>query len=116
MYISIILWKGGTNMPPYHVTLTAEERQELDSYRQGDHSARSYLIVTALLLLDEGPAALQGITVSVEQAAKLLNVSDRSLNHWKRRFVENGLEVALERKKRKTPPRKIVFDGDFKLV
>ena len=27
--------------------------------------------------------------------------------------VENAIDVALERKKRDTPPRPIVFDGDF---
>ena len=100
-------------MPRYHVTLTAEEREQLDSYRQGRHSARSALIATALLMLDEGPAAPERVPVSVEQAAKLLNVSDRSLNTWKRKFVEDGIDVALERKQRDTPPRPIVFDGDF---
>ena len=100
-------------MPRYHITLTAEEREQLDSYRQGRHRARSALIATALLMLDEGPAAPERVPVSVEQAAKLLNVSDRSLNTWKRKFVEDGIDVALERKQRDTPPRPIVFDGDF---
>ena len=100
-------------MPRYHVTLTPEERAQLDNYRQGRHSARSSLIATALLMLDEGPAAPEGVPVSVEQAAKLLNVSDRSLNTWKRKFVEDGLDGALERTPREPPPRPIVFDGDF---
>ena len=74
-------------MPRYHITLTAEEREQLDSYRQGRHRARSALIATALLMLDEGPAAPERVPVSVEQAAKLLNVSDRSLNTWKVRSL-----------------------------
>lgn len=36
-------------MPRYHVTLTAEEREQLDSYRQGRHSVRSALIATACM-------------------------------------------------------------------
>ncbi|MDR2800806.1 MAG: helix-turn-helix domain-containing protein [Desulfovibrio sp.] len=31
----------------------------------------------------------------------------------KKRFVEEGLEAALERKQREIPPRAVVFDGEF---
>ena len=33
--------------------------------------------------------------------------------HLKRRFVEQGLEFALERKRRVRPPREVIFDGVF---
>lgn len=46
-------------------------------------------------MFDEGDAAQAGTHVSVEQA----QMSDRALNHWKSKFVEEALEVALERKK-----------------
>ena len=50
-------------MPRYHITLTAEEREQLDSYRQGRHRSRSALIATALLMLDEGPVAPERVPV-----------------------------------------------------
>jgi hypothetical protein len=37
----------------------------------------------------------------------------RSLEHLKKRFVEEGLAVAIERKERLTPPREIQFGGEF---
>ena len=36
-----------------------------------------------------------------------------TIEHLKRRFVEQGLEFALERKRRVRPPRKVIFDGVF---
>ncbi len=40
-----------------------------------------------------------------------LGVSTRTLERLKQRFVEQGLEAALERKPRERPPRKAVFDA-----
>ena len=42
-----------------------------------------------------------------------MGVSARTIEHLKRRFVEQGLEFALERKRRVRPPRKVIFDGEF---
>ncbi|MBN2256041.1 MAG: helix-turn-helix domain-containing protein, partial [Deltaproteobacteria bacterium] len=42
-----------------------------------------------------------------------LGVSSRSIEHLKKRFVEDGLEAALKRKAREKPPRDIIFDGAF---
>ena len=44
--------------------------------------------------------------------AAALGVTARTLEHLKERFVEEGLEAALERKPRSTP-RKVTFDGEF---
>ena len=35
------------------------------------------------------------------------------VEHLKKRFVEDGLEAALERKPREKPPREVTFDGAF---
>ena len=35
------------------------------------------------------------------------------MEHLKKRFVEEGLSAAIERKKRETPPREIQFGGEF---
>lgn len=45
--------------------------------------------------------------------ATATGVTSRTLEHLKQRFVENGLQAALERKKRETPPRAIQFGGEF---
>ena len=47
------------------------------------------------------------------RVAEALGVSARTIEHLKRRFVEQGLEFALERKRRVRPPRKVIFDGVF---
>jgi hypothetical protein len=40
-------------------------------------------------------------------------VTSRTIEHLKNRFVEDGLEAALERKSREKPPREVTFDGAF---
>jgi hypothetical protein len=49
----------------------------------------------------------------VAQVAEALGTTPRSLEHLKKRFVEEGLPAAIERKKRATPPRAIQFGGEF---
>jgi hypothetical protein len=49
----------------------------------------------------------------VEDTAAAMGVTRRTLEHLKKRFVENGLEAALERKPLEKPPREILFDGAF---
>ena len=49
----------------------------------------------------------------VAQVAEALGTTTRSLEHLKKRFVEEGLTAAIERKKRLTPPREIQFGGEF---
>jgi transposase len=63
-----------------------------------------------LLLCDAGP---HGPAWSVADVAEALGVSSRTIEHLKKRFVEDGLEAALERKPRDTPPREVIFDGAF---
>lgn len=45
--------------------------------------------------------------------AEALGVTSRTIEHLKKRFVEEGFEEALGRKQRETPPREIVYDGSF---
>ena len=42
-----------------------------------------------------------------------LGTTPRSLEHLKKRFVEEGLPAAIERKKRVKPPREIKYGGEF---
>lgn len=97
--------------PRYRVTLTEEERQELDSLtKRGKISARKFIHARALLLCD---AAEGGPGWKVADVAVALGVSSRTIEHVKKQFVEEGLEAALERKALEKPPREIRFDGAF---
>ena len=97
--------------PRYRVTLTKEERQELGALtHRGKTHARRFIHARALLLCDAGP---DGPTWKVADAADALGVTSRTIEHLKERFVEDGLEAALERKSREKPPREIIFDGAF---
>jgi len=97
--------------PRYRVTLTKEERQELEALtHRGKTHARRFIHARALLLCDAGP---DGPTWKVADAADALGVTSRTIEHLKERFVEDGLEAALERKSREKPPREIIFDGAF---
>ncbi len=97
--------------PRYKVTLTKDERHELGAIStKGKRAARTVLYSRALLLLDAGE---YGPKWYVEKVAEALGVTPRSLEHLKKRFVEQGLSAALERKERMTPPREIQFGGEF---
>ncbi len=97
--------------PRYKVTLTKEERQELEAIStKGKRAARTVIYSRALLLLDVGE---HGAKWFVEKVAEALGTTTRSLEHLKKRFVEEGLSAAIERKERMTPPREILFGGEF---
>jgi len=97
--------------PRYRVTLTKEERKELeDITRRGKTHARRFIHARALLLCDAG---VDAPAWNVTDVATALGVSSRSIEHLKKRFVEDGLEAALDRKPLEKPPREVVFDGAF---
>jgi len=97
--------------PRYRVTLTKEERKELETMtRRGKTHARRFIHARALLLCDAGE---DGPAWNVADVAAALGVTSRSIEHLKKRFVEDGLEIALERKPREKPPREVIFDGAF---
>lgn len=98
-------------MARYRITLTLEERNEIQALSsKGTRAARTVLYARALLLLDAGE---HGPAWKVAEVAEATGVTSRTLEHLKQRFVENGLQAALERKERETPPRAIQFGGEF---
>lgn len=99
-------------MPPrYRITLTQEERKELEEMtRRGKTHARRFIHARALLLCDAGA---DGPAWKVSDVAAALGVTSRSIEHLKKRFVEDGFEAAIERKAREKPPREVIFDGAF---
>jgi transposase len=91
----------------YIVTLTAEERsclQELIS--KGKAAARKQLHARVLLKADVS----QGRAWTDDEIAEAVECSRPTVERIRRRFVEEGLEAALNRKKRPAPPPKIM-DG-----
>ena len=99
-------------MPPrYRITLTEQERKELEALtRNGKTGAKKFIHARALLLCDAGP---DGPAWTVAVAAEALGVTSRTIEHLKKRFVEDGLEASLVRKIREKPPRDVIFDGAF---
>jgi transposase len=96
--------------PRYKVTLTKEERDRLEALtRNGKTAAPKFIHARALLLCDAGA---HGNPWKVADVAEALGVSARTIEHLKERFVEEGIDAALERKPRTRPP-KITFDGAF---
>jgi len=97
--------------PRYRVTLTEQERQELDALtKTSKTNARQFLYARTLLLCDAGP---QGPAWAVADISEAMGVTPRTIEHLKKRFVEEGLAAALERKQREKPPREVIFDGAF---
>jgi len=97
--------------PRYRVTLTKAERKDLEKLSTtGRKAAKKVLYARALLLVDAGEFGARWPTEKVSEA---LGMGTRSIEHLKKRFVEEGLQEALERKERETPPREIQFGGDF---
>ncbi len=77
----------------YRVTLTAAERDELGALiRKGKADARKLAHARVLLQVDEAAA---GPAATDEQAAAALNLSTRTIERVRERFVEQGLTAAL---------------------
>jgi len=95
----------------YRVILTKEERDNIEKYsKTGTKAARSVLLARAMLLVDSGEL---GPHMTEEQVSQATGLSCRPIERLKKRFVEEGLEAALERKHRETPPTPVKFDGSF---
>ena len=91
----------------YKFALTAEEREELESTVKRGRSA-AYRIRHAQILLKTDSA---GPDLPDAAVAEFLSCSKDTVYQVRRRFVEEGLESALNRKKRETPPTPRVLDG-----
>lgn len=95
----------------YKVTLEEAERRHLEEITtRGRHSSQKMLNALILLKSDEGE--FQTRKVTNQAIADVLPVSLRKIDRLKRRFVEEGLETALDKRKaERVYERKA--DGDF---
>ena len=81
-------------MKKYKVTLTQEEQQQLDALSsKGKHAAQTMLNALILLACDEGN--YQKERSINETISRVLNVSMKTIDRVKKRFVEEGFDMAL---------------------
>ena len=97
-------------MKKYKVTLTAEERQHLHDLIAAGKAAAQKLAHARILL--KADAADGGPAWPDDRIAEALEVSTATVERVRQRFVEQGLEAALDRKKQERPPAgSVKLDG-----
>ncbi len=85
-------------MSKYIVTLTKEERELLsDLASKGEH--KSQKILNALILLGCDAGDFQTNRSTNVEIAKVLNISMKKIDRVKKRFVEEGFDMALDKEK-----------------
>ena len=99
----------------YLVTLTQEERQQLQAMlSKGKAAARKLIHARILLKADGSP---DGPGWSDEQIAEGLEIGRATVERVRKEFVEEGLEAALERRKScRQYERTLDGDGEAHLV
>src|SRR3954471_23548589 len=96
-------------MKRYNVTLDPDERQHLhDLIAAGQAAARKLTHARILLKAD---AADGGPAWPDWHIAGALELSTATVERVRQRFVEQGLDAALDRKRRERPAREIKLDG-----
>ena len=96
-------------MKKYKVTLTAEERQQLSELIAAGKAAAQKLAHARVLL--KADAADGGPAWPDVRIAEAVEVSIATVERIRQRFVEQGLEAALGRKKQDRPSRPRKLDG-----
>ncbi len=97
-------------MGKYIVELTSEEQKELAQLvSKGKAAARKITHGRILLQANESK---DGLAWTDKQISQAFGVHTNTIHGIRRRFVEHGLQAALERKKQDHPSRKRVVDGD----
>lgn len=97
-------------MVHYKVTLTASERDQLKAIMsKGKHTSQQFRNACILLNCDSGK---HGQPCSNEQIAQMLQVTSKTIERLKQRFVEDGFESCIERKPY-PEVKEIKADGDF---
>jgi transposase len=96
-------------MKKYKVTLTAAERQQLsDLIAAGKAAAQKLAHARILLKADAAPGGPAWTDVQIAEA---LEVGTATVERVRQRFVEQGLEAALVRKRPDRPSRARKLDG-----
>jgi transposase len=96
-------------MKKYKVTLTADERQFLHTLVSAGKAAALKLTHARILL--KADAAPSGPAWTDARIAEAIEVNRTTVEQVRQRFVEQGLEAALVRKKQAQPSRERKLDG-----
>ena len=98
-------------MEKYTVTLSVEERQDLQAISsKGSHNSQK--VLNALILLNVDVNQPKESRSTNESISKVLKISMKKIDRVKKRFVEDGLEIALYGHPREREYEKKV-DGDL---
>lgn len=93
----------------YVVRLEAQERERLQRLVSvGKGAARKLTHARVLLQTDQSDA---GPDWTDERIAEGLGIASRSIERIRKRFVEDGLDSALARKKQSRPSKERLLDG-----
>jgi len=96
-------------MKKYRVTLTAEERQQLQAMiAAGKAAAKAMAHARILLKADQSEG---GPAWPDHRIAEALEVSVATVERVRQRLVEQGLDAALRRKEQDRPSREPTIDG-----
>jgi len=95
----------------YRFSLTQDERDKLEAIvTKGKHNSQK--VLNALILLNYDEDAPKPRTLGEQDIAKVLKVSAMKIHRTKQRFVDEGMDIALNgRKGDRVYKRKA--DGDF---
>jgi hypothetical protein len=97
-------------MKKYVVQLNAEEQERLRKLIcSGKAAAYRIRHANVLLAVDESDT---GLKIKDADAARAYGLSVRAVEYLRQRFVEQGLDAALERKKQVRPSVQKMFDGE----
>jgi hypothetical protein len=100
----------------YHVGLTEDERKALlNLISKGSGTAKSIMHAKVLLVADEN--SISGKKREGE-IAELLHVNKQTVHTIRKQYSEKGLNAAIGRKKRETPPvaPKITGEVEAKII
>ena len=92
----------------YIVRLTSEERSELNNLvKKGETAAYRIKHANILLAVDA-----DGLGWTDEKTAEAYRCNRNTVPNVRQRFVEQGFEAAMDRKKQDEPSRKRILDGE----
>ena len=94
----------------YVVELTEEERTELDQVLAGKRVARRKRLRAQILL--KADASLEGPGWTDERIAEAFDVHRRTVENVRKRWVNEGMEAALNRQRQCRPSRQRILDGE----
>lgn len=91
------------------VRLTEQQRRDLDDIVRNGHSPAKRITHARILLLSDQDHPQGRYTDA--QIARQLGVHEKTVARTRKNFLRGGPQVALERRKRQTPPVQPILDG-----